>query len=50
MNILKFIVKNILKAIDEIIDFINYIFNFKLSHLPKFTQEIKEYEKELNNE
>lgn len=39
MRVLKFIVRNILKAIDNIIDFINYITGLKLSNLPKFPEE-----------
>ena len=39
MRALKFIVRNILKAIDNIIDFINYITGLKLSNLPKFSEE-----------
>ena len=39
MRILKFIVRNILKAIDNIIDFINYITGLNISNLPKFPEK-----------
>ena len=39
MKVIKFIVRNILKVIDNIIDFINYVTGLNLSHLPKFPKE-----------
>ena len=39
MKVLKFIVRNILKAIDNIIDFINYVTRLNLSNIPKFPEE-----------
>lgn len=38
MRVLKFIVRNILKVIDNIIDFINYITGLNISNLPKFPE------------
>ena len=39
MKIIKFIVRNILKLIDNIIDFINYITGLNISSLPKFPKQ-----------
>ena len=39
MKVIKFVVRNTLKLIDSIIDFINYITGLNLSNLPKFPKE-----------
>lgn len=39
MRVVKFIIRNVLKIINNIIDFLNYGFNFNLTNLPKFPEE-----------
>jgi hypothetical protein len=36
MSIIKFTIRIIFKGINNVIDFISYIFNIELKHLPKF--------------
>lgn len=46
---MKFIVRNILKMIDSIIDFINYITGLELSHIPTFSDNMIIMLQELEN-
>lgn len=46
---MKFIVGKILKIIDSIIDFINYITGLNLSHLPKYSDNMIKMLQELEN-